>query len=201
MASLPVSVVLALAAAHAPKVAPETVVAFAKYESALDPLAIHDNAADKTFNPGSLNCAIRLANELLKNGHPLDIGLMQIAVPQNLARFHLTVSSAFDPVKSIEAGAHVMVEAYQRCVKTLRGESALKCMASFYNTGSPVNGIANGYQARVWHIADYLVPAIRDARQLHPPLPDAPPPPIEDGDFHDAVAVHTPRSPELKDHD
>ena len=199
MASLPIAVVLALAAFHVPQVAPETVLAFAQTESALNPLAIHDNTDDQAYAPGSLDGAIRLAYDLMREGHNLDLGLMQIS-NRNLSHLGLTVSNAFDPVLSIRAGAKVMVDSYRRCLSTAVGVAALKCMASYYNTGTPWRGLGNGYVARLWHVADQLVPPIRETRQIESPPSDAPPPLSGDGDFHDAVAVHPPRPSELKDH-
>ncbi|MFL5287153.1 MAG: hypothetical protein ACJ8AW_40835 [Rhodopila sp.] len=58
--------------------------------------------------------------------------------------------------------------------------------------------MSNGYVPRLWRVAEKLVPAIRDARQLQLPLPDAPPPDVGDN-FSDAVSVHPPRPPEPKD--
>ena len=194
MAALPIAVVLALTSAHAPQVAPETILAFARGESALDPLEIHDNTSGRAYSPQSLDSAIKLAYELMRDGDDLDLGLLAIN-QRNLPRLGLTVSSAFDPVISIKAGARVLMENYQLCLRSLKGEAALKCMGSYYNTGTGDRGISNGYVGRVWQIADQLVPAIRDARQRELPLPDAPPPPDKDGGLHDAVHVHHVPSP------
>lgn len=196
--SMSLAVFFGLASLHAPQVAPETLAAFAQAESALDPLCIHDNTTGRSFTPRSLDEAINLAYELMRESDDLDLGLLAIN-QRNMARLGLTVSSAFDPVLSIKAGARVIVENYRQCMLTLQGEAALKCMASYYNTGSATAGLSNGYVAHLWRIADQIVPAIRDARQLHLQLPDAPPPPTEDGDFHDAVAVHPPRPSDPKD--
>lgn len=197
MAALPIAVVLALASSHASQVAPETILAFAQGESALDPLAIHDNSSGRAFSPRSLDGAIRLAYKLLREGHSVDLGLLGIN-NLNLDRLGLTVSSAFDPALSIKAGARVLVENYQLCLRLLKGDAALRCMASYYNSGHPTGD--DGYVARIWQIADHIVPAIRDARQLRLPLPDAPTPDPGEG-FSDAVTVHSPRSPEPpKDH-
>ena len=192
MSTLPLVMFLALAATHAPQVAPETLAAFAKHESALDPLAIHDNMNGRAYSPQSLDGAIQLAYELMRDGDDLDLGLLAIN-QRNLPRLGLTITSAFDPVVSIKAGAQVLVENYQLCLRSLKGEAALKCMGSYYNTGTATAGL-NSYVPRIWQIADQLVPAIRDARLRELPLPDASPPPTEEA-LHDAVHVHHVPSP------
>ena len=198
MASLPVAVVLALASAHAPQVASETIVAFAQHESGLDPLAIHDNLTNRRWSPRSLDGAVTLAYRLMRDGADLDLGLLQIH-QANLERLGLTISSAFNPVASIKAGAKVMADSYRSCIQRLAGEAALKCMASSYNTGNATDGFANGYVAGLWRVADQLVPAIRDARQHELPL-RSPRAPSDADDLHDAVSVHRVPAPETKDH-
>ncbi|UEM08121.1 transglycosylase SLT domain-containing protein (plasmid) [Skermanella rosea] len=185
MPPLPLTVAIQIALAHAPQVAPETVLAFAYAESALDPLAIHSNTERRSYAPATATEAAALARSLLAKGHSLDLGLMQIN-SANLIRTGLTVESAFDPAESVRAGGMILVEAYQRCDSQL---DRLRCMASRYNTGHPARGIRNGYAARVWNAADQVVPAIRQAAppaplppsQPPPPNPCGPPPPSWDG--------------------
>jgi type IV secretion system protein VirB1 len=181
-------VVLQLAVAHAPQVAPETVAAFAQAESQLDPFAIYDNTERKSHAPSSAEEAAALARSLLARGHSIDTGLMQIN-SANFARTGLHVGTAFDPAQSVRAGAQIMVEAYQWCQERQPTAHPLRCMASVYNTGQPTAGEKNGYVARIWDAADHVVPAIRQAVPTTAPgpqvsaIPNAcgPPPPAWDG--------------------
>jgi len=184
--------VLQLAVAHAPQVAPETVAAFAQAESRLDPYAIYDNTARRSYAPGSAGEAIAIARSLLALGHSIDAGLMQIN-SANFRRTGLDADTAFDPAQSVRAGAQIMVDAYQWCQDRQPSANPLRCMASVYNTGKPNAGERNGYVARIWAAADHVVPAIREAlpekpaaaaaEPAAPIVPHAcgPPPPAWDG--------------------
>jgi type IV secretion system protein VirB1 len=191
MPSLPLAVILQLAVANAPQVAPETIAAIVKAESALHPYAIYDNTAHKSYTPGSAEDAVAIARTLLDQGHSIDTGLLQI----NSANFTITrlnAESAFDPAQSVRAGAQLMVDAYQWCQKRHPASNSLRCMVSIYNTGRPTAGEKNGYVDRVFAAADHLVPAIRQAlpekpataaESATPIVPHAcgPPPPAWDG--------------------
>lgn len=167
--TLSVSTVLALALAHAPQVAPETVIAFAQAESALKPFSLYDNTAKKSYSPNSSAAAIEIARSLLALGHSIDAGLMQIN-SANFVRTGLTVETAFDPAQSVRAGAQVLVDAYQWCQERQPDANPLRCMASVYNTGRPTAGERNGYVGKIYAAADRVVPAIRQA------VPDQPEP-------------------------
>ncbi len=186
--SLALPLFLQLAMTFAPSVAPETLVSFAQYESRLEPNAIHDNSTGETFLPATLLAATRLAASLLAQGHSLDLGVMQVN-SANLPRVGLTVATAFDPGQSIRAGAVILVEAYQRCRHdgAVAEQAALRCAASVYNTGKEQAGILNGYQARVWHVAAQLVPAIQSAASAAPVPPGIAP---------DDVVAPLPRAPQ-----
>src|SRR5690349_8970173 len=179
MPLLTLPVVLQLAVVHAPAVAPETVAAFAQAESRLDPPAVHDNTSGLRYMPRTLAEAVALARSLLAQEHSLDLGLMQIN-DANLRRTGLTVESAFDPGRSVGAGAQIMVAAYRRCQQGRGEPDALRCMASIYNTGREQAGLLNGYVARVWKAADVVVPAIPKAVDAASsptfPAPSSPPP-------------------------
>jgi type IV secretion system protein VirB1 len=172
MLSLTLTTVMQIALTQAPQVAPETVLAFAQAESALQPLAIHDSQTRRSYAPSSIPEALALARSLLADGGSLNLGLMQIN-SRNLSRTGLTVETAFDPAESVRAGGFMLVEAYQRCEG--RSDDCLKCMASVYNTGR--TALHAPYIARVWAAADQIVPAIRQAMPPAAPAPSSPPPP------------------------
>jgi type IV secretion system protein VirB1 len=193
MASLPLSVVLQLAALHAPQVAPETIVTFAQAESRLNHYAIFDNTSRISHAPKTAAEASALAQSLMTQGHSIDAGLMQIN-SRNFLRVGLDPVTAFDPAHSIRAGAVILTEAYQRCTEGGLTADPLRCMASIYNTGRPTAGETNGYVARIYQAAEMLVPAIREASRERPapevspaqspaapPHGCGPPPPSWDG--------------------
>ncbi|MBX9594001.1 MAG: lytic transglycosylase domain-containing protein, partial [Roseomonas sp.] len=122
---------LELAAACAPGIAPETLAAIARVESGLDPLfiGINERGATPVRSTTPVEAAAR-ATTLIAAGKSVDLGLMQIN-SRNLGWLGLAVQDAFDPCRSLAAGARVLTS------------------FSAYNTGSPSRGLANGYVARV----------------------------------------------------
>src|SRR4051794_14759607 len=198
---LPLSLFLQLANTEASSVAPITLAAFAQNESGLNPNAVHDNTTGLSTYPETATAAIALATFLLRQGHNLDLGIMQVN-SANLARTGLTVATAFDPGQSMRAGAMILVAAYQQCRRgQVEPQLALRCAASVYNTGREQAGILNGYQSRAWQAAAQIVPAIQTAgieagskpqsateNDVVAPRPRLPPPVLEDA-LHPAPPV------------
>ena len=127
---LPLAMITHLAAACAQQVAPGTLTAIARVESALDPLAIRDNTTGRSYWPQTRAGAVAAAARLLAGGHSIDAGLMGINAG-NWRWLGLTAETVFDPCRNIRAGARVLVS------------------FSRYNTGSPSRGFRNGYVGRV----------------------------------------------------
>jgi type IV secretion system protein VirB1 len=190
-ASLPLPVAAQLASANAPSVNVGTLLAFAWFESKLRPWAIHDNTTRLSEFLTSRAEAVARAATLLNLNHDLDLGLCQVN-SANFARTGLTVTTAFDPGRSMRAGASILVAAYQRCLHgnehadRTEQQAALRCAASVYNTGREQAGILNGYQSGVWRAAEQIVPAIQFSAAGNPPSP-----PVKPED----VAAPVPRRP------
>src|SRR5258708_3155569 len=146
---LDVATFLALAPVCAPGVAPATLLAIARVESGLDPLAIGVNGAPHArLHAQSTADAVRRADALIASGRDIDLGLGQINV-RSLARLGLTVSDAFDPCRSLAASATVLESGYQSVRATgAAAQLALRTALSRYNTGDPLRGFRNGYVAR-----------------------------------------------------
>jgi type IV secretion system protein VirB1 len=144
------AIILSLAATCAPSVAPPTLLAVARVESGLDPLAIGVNGeATRRPRAGTSTEAIREAEALIAGGHDVDLGLGQINV-RNLPRVGLTIADAFDPCRNLEASARILAEGYARSLPAKgAGQAALRTALSIYNTGGPDGGFRNGYVARV----------------------------------------------------
>lgn len=143
---------IALAASCAPLVGAETLLAVAKTESALEPLAIHDNMRRQSYNPLDKDQALQISRSLIRQGHSLDLGLLQVNTG-NFQWLGLTLEQAFDPCSSITAGAAVLTAFSQ------------------YNTGSPRAGFHNGYVGRVVKVAQ----AIKDGQETPTAHHAAPP--------------------------
>lgn len=127
---LPLAVVTTLAVTCAPQVAPATLAAIAQTESGLDPLAVGDNTAHRSYHPAAKPEAIALAAQLAAEGHDLDFGLMQINY-RNFGWLGLAADDAFEPCRSLAAGAAVL--------------TAL----SRYNTGKSSSPAGMAYARRV----------------------------------------------------
>jgi type IV secretion system protein VirB1 len=172
MTALTAAVVFTLAAQWGQPVAPKTIVAEATVESGLDPLAIHDNTTGRTFHPATVEEAMQIATQLEAAGGNYDVGLMQIN-RRNFDWLHLTLAGAFDPRRSIEAGAAIMIS------------------MSRYNTGD-LRGLENGYVEKVLAASRRLngapVPGTplpgatssAHAASVPSPIPPAPPPVVLD---------------------
>lgn len=116
--------------ACAPPVTWDLLRKIAETESRFDPLAIHDNTTGRSYNPSSNPEAVELTSALVTAGHNVDAGMMQIN-SANFGRLDLSIDAAFDPCRSIEAGAKIL------------------SMVSSYNTGDGRAGFSNGYVRKV----------------------------------------------------
>ena len=175
---LPLALFAQLAAACGSMVHVDTLAAVARTESRFNSLAIGDTTTGRSHAPATLTEAVTTATALLAEGHSLDLGLMQVN-SANLPGLGLTVGDAFDPCRSLAAGARVLADGYRRAPDE-DAQHALVRALSRYNTGSPVRGVANGYVAKVQASATELVPAIRvdGARNAEPVLHGTRPPTI-----------------------
>lgn len=161
-----------LATACSPGDAVRTLASVASVESGLHPWAIHDNTTTETLFPDSRDQAVSIATRLISGErHSVDLGLMQIE-SANLTKLGLTVSDAFDPCRSIAAGATVLRQGYT---------AALRVAFSRYNTGTSDRGFTNGYVQRVeltsLRLPDISKPDRAAGQGLTTPLVQSPAPP------------------------
>jgi type IV secretion system protein VirB1 len=131
----------------------------ARTESAFEPLSINDNTTGVNGAPASRDIAIQIASKLIEAGHSVDIGIMQIN-SANFARLGLTLEAAFDPCKSVAAGAAVLAGVYVGGQTHEGQQSALRVAISKYNTGDAQRGFTNGYVHKVELAAGRIVPAL-----------------------------------------
>lgn len=134
----------------APGVAPQTMAAIVRAESAFNPLAIGINGGYRlTRQPVDQAEAINVASQLISSGYNIDLGLGQINY-RNLLRIGLTLHDAFDACKNLRAAAGMLRGHYQRARKqNFDPQSSLRLALSAYNTGTFNRGFSNGYVQRV----------------------------------------------------
>lgn len=138
----------ALAARCAPSVPPGLLRGVARTESDLDPWALHDNTTGTTEHPPTLAIALVDADAWTQRGDSVDLGLMQINAA-NLPALSMTVRGALDPCASAAGGAAILRAAYGGGNTSADQQAALLMALSRYNTGSPFQGILNGYARHV----------------------------------------------------
>ncbi|OHB26239.1 MAG: hypothetical protein A2790_19920 [Phenylobacterium sp. RIFCSPHIGHO2_01_FULL_69_31] len=156
---LDAATVLSLAATCAPGVAPATLLAVARVESGLDPLAIGVNGpARETPRPRDAQEAVRAAQSLIRAGRNVDLGLSQIN-SRNLPALGLSLADAFDPCTNLRASARILAAGY-RAAPSPSPQARLRVALSVYNTGHPERGFANGYVAKVVGAAGFADPLL-----------------------------------------
>ena len=127
---------LTLAALCGPWVAPATTLNVVQIESAGHPFAIHDNTSNRSFEPATLSEAERLSVALIRAGHRLDLGLMQINYDVWFRPTRLRLDQAFNPCVNIAFGTTILSAAYARQLgQHLSAPEALKRALSVYNSG------------------------------------------------------------------
>ncbi len=132
----------------APNVAPATMLRIVQHESAGDPLAIHVNGPQQLEHQPANNAeAVITAAWLIQHHYNIDVGLGQIN-SDNLAHYKLPLAIAFDACRNLSVAADVLQQGYGRAVSG-GAKAPLTTALSYYNTGSPTAGIANGYAAHV----------------------------------------------------
>lgn len=171
--AMSLSVVLALAEACAPAVAPETLLSVVQVESRFDPLAIGVNGKPRVaVSAATPQEAAVKASALIAAGRSVDLGLAQIN-SKNLGWLGLSVADAFDPCRNLAAASKVLQAGYEPSAKP---QPALRRALSRYNTGDARRGFANGYVAKVERAAAEVVPAIQTAPVARPEATEPPPP-------------------------
>lgn len=159
---LALSALVGLAQQCATNVAPETLLAVVRAESAFDPWVVAVNGATRqVLHPASAAEAAATAARLIAAGRSVDLGLGQIN-SRNLAALGMTAADAFDPCRNLAASARILQAGYRRAAPGAGEEQAgLRTALSLYNTGDPARGFRNGYVTRVVRAAAEVVPALK----------------------------------------
>ena len=128
-------------------IAPKTMAAVVSVESGGNPLAMHDNTQDRSYQTADMGQAIAWASELVARGDSVDMGLSQIN-SMNLPHLGLTIRAAFDPCNNLRAGATILSNDYATASAHFGpGQYALRRALSAYNSGSMF--AAQGYVDRI----------------------------------------------------
>lgn len=167
----------ALAAACAPQVPLETLSPLISVESGFNPLAINVNGKPQlTVRARNRQEAVVAAKRLIAQGRSVDLGLGQIN-SANLGWLKLSVEAAFEPCANLTAVGTVLSGAYRQARRFEADPAqALFTALSYYNTGHPRRGYANGYVAKVTAAAGLgPSPQAPSAPAAPSPEPAAPP--------------------------
>jgi type IV secretion system protein VirB1 len=170
---------IALAQQCAPAVAPPTMAAVARVESAHNPYAIGVVGGRGRF-PKTLDEAVRTAEQLEAEGKNFSLGIAQVN-RYNLARHKLDYRTAFEPCANLRAGAAILADCYVRASKRYDSTAmSLKAALSCYYSGNFKRGFVpdepggKSYVDKVLAAAgEQIVPDIREALQ---PLASEPQP-------------------------
>lgn len=152
--------VRAMASQCALKVHPDTIEAIIRQESAYHPYALSinhpateaqrqgypDGLYQLAQQPRTRREAIAWAKWLLRHGHTVSIGLMQVNTEVAPALGIEDPLSLFNPCLNLSAGAAILRSAYAGQPHTLQG---LANAFAIYNSGSVTVGTRNGYAAGV----------------------------------------------------
>lgn len=148
-----------LAQKCAPSVSSSTLAAIAKVESGFNPLAIHDNNTRKIVPASDEREAVEVIDQLLGQGHSIDVGLMQIN-SANFSNLGLTSKAALDPCSSLRAASVVLESRYAGGETPEAQQHALRQAISAYNTGDLSRGFQNGYVQKVELASRQIIPSL-----------------------------------------
>ncbi len=159
---------LALLAACAPAIHPDTARALVAVESAFNPHAIGVVGGVLQRQPRTRAEALATARKLFSDGWNFSVGLAQINV-RNFQRLGLDIDSAFEPCTNLAAMQVVLGECHERAAREqVAPQHALRRSLSCYYSGNFSTGFRSGYVRRV-------VAAVR-ASSVADPAPASPTP-------------------------
>lgn len=157
MIAMDASELLRLLVSCAPLVDPGTAMALVAVESSFNPHAIGVVGGMLTRQPRDRHEALATALGLTRDRFDYSVGLAQINV-RNFQRLGLTLDSAFEPCRNLQAMQIVLIECQDRALgQGAETQRALRQALSCYYSGNFTSGITAGYVGRV----------VRTARTTH----------------------------------
>jgi type IV secretion system protein VirB1 len=128
---------LTLAMLCGPLVDPSTTLRVISVESAGHPYVIHDDSNGKTYDAATARGAAGVAGILIRAGHRIDVGLMQINYEVWLKPTHVSIETALAPCTNIRLGTTILSANYARALTRsgTSGEALFRALSQ-YNSGS-----------------------------------------------------------------
>lgn len=120
-----------LALECAPHVAPATLQAITRTESAFNPYAI-GVVGGSVKQPTNFADAVKTAKELHEAGKNFSMGLAQIN-RYNLAKYGLNYETVFDPCLNLKTGADILTECFSRAPSNDNQEALQKALSCYYS--------------------------------------------------------------------
>jgi type IV secretion system protein VirB1 len=151
---------VALVTLCAPLVHPSTAQALVRVESSFNPNAIGVVGGALRRQPATAAEALATARYLQAGERDFSVGLAQINV-RNFPRLGLSLQSAFDPCRNLQAMQDVLGECLDRAGSGAHPQQDLRRALSCYYSGNFVTGFRHGYVGRVVEAARLVHPTTR----------------------------------------
>jgi type IV secretion system protein VirB1 len=133
----------------APEIHANTLAHVVQVESGYNPLAIGVVGAHLPRQPRDLREAVATAAWLEAHHYNFSVGLGQVN-RSNFTRYGLTLETAFDPCRNLQAAAAILKDCYLRARQTQTDEqTALRHSFSCYYSGNFTTGYKAGYVVKV----------------------------------------------------
>jgi type IV secretion system protein VirB1 len=140
---------LLIAQQCAPAIHPNTLAHVVQVESSYNPFAIGVVGAHLERQPHNAAEAIATADWLERNHFNYSVGLGQVN-RSNFIRYGLTLESAFDPCRNLQATSAILKDCYLRAYEAHPDEqTALRDSFSCYYSGNFTAGYKAGYVIKV----------------------------------------------------
>jgi len=137
-----------LVVACAPLISPGTAQALIAVESSGNPYAIGVVNGSLVRQPRNLAEAVATVRALDASGWNYSVGLSQIN-KTHFARFGMSVETAFEPCRNLEAMQSILGDCFARASKGAAPQAALRQAFSCYYSGNFQTGFQAGYVGRV----------------------------------------------------
>ena len=149
---------LSLVVLCSPLVDPATTLRVIDVESGGHPYAIHDNTEGRSYDGANSAQAVSIASALIRAGHRVDLGLMQINYEVWLRPTGFSLEKAFDACTNVRLGTTILSANYAKVLRrSVSGLDALQRALSVYNSGS---------ESRSWEYAHNVLSGRTSIRLL-----------------------------------
>jgi type IV secretion system protein VirB1 len=129
----------------APQINENTLAHIVQVESGYNPFAIGVVGAHLERQPQNLIEALATSAALERKGFNFSVGLAQVN-KTNFSKYGLSIQSAFEPCKNLQAAAAILKDCYQRATQAHPEEQvALRDSFSCYYSGNFTTGYKAGY--------------------------------------------------------